>query len=50
MICWRTTAKTLLHKLQVKQNRIVRIVFYKMKRKTKLKPLYEKLKFLNVEG
>ena len=44
------TTKTLFHKLQVKQNHTVRIISYKMKRKTKLKPLYEKLKFLNVEG
>ena len=50
MICWGSTTKTLLHKLQVKQNHIVRIISYKLKRKTKLKPLYEKLKFLNVEG
>ena len=42
--------KTLLHTLQVEQSHIVRMISYKMKRKTKLKPLYEKLKFLNVEG
>ena len=42
--------KHLLHKLQVKQNHVVRIISYIMKRKTKLKPLHEKLKFLNVEG
>ena len=50
VICWGSTTKTLLHKLQVKQNHIVRIISHKMKRKTKLKPLYEKLKFRNVEG
>ena len=49
VICWGTTTKTPLHKLQVKQNPIVRIISYKLNRKTKLKPLYEKLKFLNVE-
>ena len=44
--------KTLLQKLQVKQNRIVKIISYKIKNKqtNKLKPLYEKFKFLNVEG
>ena len=42
--------KTLLYNLQVKQNHIARIIYNKMKRKTKLKPLYKKLKFLNVEG
>ena len=50
VICWGNTTKTLLHKLQVKQNHIVRILSRKLKRKTKLKPLYEKFKFLNVEG
>ena len=44
------TTKTFFHKLQVKQNHIVRILSYKMKRKTKLKPFYKKFKFLNVEG
>ena len=29
-----TMTKTLLHKLQVKQNYIVRIILYKIKRKT----------------
>ena len=29
---------------------IVRIISFKIKRKTKLKPLCKKLKFLNVEG
>ena len=50
VIYWGNTTKTLLHKLQVKQNHIVRILSRKLKRKTKLKPLYEKFKFLNVEG
>ena len=33
--CWGTTTKTLLDKLQVKQNHIVRIISYKMKNKIK---------------
>ena len=48
VICWGTTTKTLLLKLQVEQNHIARIISFKMKRKAKLKPLYEK-KNLNVE-
>ena len=50
LICWETTTKTLLRKLQVKQNHIVKIISNKMKRKTKLKSLYKKFKFLNVES
>ena len=44
VIGWGTTTKTLLLKLQVKQNHIVRIISFKMKRKAKLKPLYEEKK------
>ena len=50
VICWGTTTKSLLHRLQVKQNHIVRIISNKMKKKNKLKPFYEKFKFLHLEG
>ena len=42
--------KILLHTFQVKQNHIVKIIFYKMKKKNKLKPKYENLKFLDFDG
>ena len=41
IICWGSSSKTIKHKLQVKQNRI--ITCNKFETKTKLKQLYEQL-------
>ena len=44
------SAKSNIHKLQVKQNRMVKIMRKKHGRKLKLLPLYHKLQILKIEG
>ena len=50
IICWGNSTKTSLSKLQVKQNRIIKLICNNSYHRTKLKPLYEKLQALNVKG
>ena len=50
IICWGNTTKTSLSKLQVKQNRIIKLICNNSYQRTKLKPLYEKLQALNIKG
>ena len=50
IICWGNTTKTSLSKLQVKQNRIIKLICNNSYQRTKLKTLYEKLQALNIKG
>ena len=50
IICWGGTFKKCIRKLQVKQNRIEKLYATNLKKKTKPKPLYEKLQFLKING
>ena len=50
IITWGNSAKFNIHKLQVKQNRMVKIMCKKHGRKLKLLPLYHKLQILKIEG
>ena len=49
IICWGNSSKTIKHKLQVKQNRITKTLCNKFGTKTRLKPLYEQLRVLNID-
>ena len=49
IICWGNSSKTVKHKLQVKQNRIIKTLCNKFGTKTRLKPLYEQLQVLNID-
>ena len=49
IICWGNSSKTIKHKLQVKQNRIIKALCNKFGTKTRLKPLYEQLQVLNID-
>ena len=49
IICWGNSFKTIKHKLQVKQNRIIKTLCNKFGTKTRLKPLYEQLQVLNID-
>ena len=49
IICWGNSSKTIKHKLQVKQNRIIKTLCNKFGTKTRLKPLYEQLQVLNID-
>ena len=48
IICWGNSSKIIKHKLQVKQNRIIKTLCNNFGTKTKLKPLYEQLQALNI--
>jgi len=43
IIAWGNSTKTIMRKLQVKLNLIVKIICYKLGRKTRLLPLYKSL-------
>ena len=49
IICSGNSSKTIKHKLQVKQNRIIKALCNKFGTKTKLKPLHEQLQVLNID-
>ena len=49
IICWGNSSKTIKHKLQAKQNRILKTLRNKFGTKTRLKPLYEQLQILNID-
>ena len=49
IICWGNSSKTIKHKLQVKQNRIIKTLCNKLGTKISLKPLYEQLQVLNID-
>ena len=49
IICWGNSSKVIKHKLQVKQNRIIKTLFNKFGTKTTLKPLYKQLQVLNID-
>ena len=49
IICWGNFSKTIKHKLQVKQNRIIKTLCNKFATKTTLKPLYKQLQVLNID-
>ena len=49
IICRGNSSKTIKHKLQVKQNRIIKTLCNKFGTKTRLKPLYEQLLVLNID-
>ena len=48
IICWGNSSKTIKHKLQVKQNRIIKTLCNKFGKKTRLKPMYEQLQVQNI--
>jgi len=50
IIAWENSTKTIMRKLQVKQNPIVKIICNKLGRKTRLLPLYKSLNLLNIEN
>ena len=49
IICWGNSSKTIEHKLQVKQNCIIKTLCIKFGTKTRLKPLHEQLQVLNID-
>ena len=49
IICWVNSSKTIKHKLQVKQNRIIKTLCKKFDTETRLKPLCEQLQVLNID-
>ena len=50
IICWGNCFKKLIHRLQVKQNLIVKIMCNSTCRKINLKPLFKNLQFLKLSG
>ena len=50
IIYWEIFFKTTKNKLQVKQNHIMKTLCNKFGTKTQLKPLYEQLQVLNIDG
>ena len=50
IICWGNANKTLIKRLQVKQNRVVKILRYKFGRKTRFMPLQDGLQIINING
>ena len=50
IICRGNTTKTNLSELQVKQNRIIKLICNNSYQRTKLKPLHEKLQALRIKG
>ena len=50
IICWGDANKTLTKRQQVKQNRVVKILCNKLGTKTRLKPLYDELQILKING
>ena len=50
IICWGSANNSLIKSLQVKQNHLVKILCNKFGRKTRLKPLYDELEILNING
>ena len=50
IILWRNTTKSISPKFQTKQNRIVKLICNKSAKRTRLKPIYDKLYMLNIRG
>ena len=50
IICRENSSKILKHKLQVKQNRIIKTLCNKFGSKTGSKPLHEQLQALDIDG
>jgi len=50
IIAWENSTKTIMRKLQVKQNLIVKIICNKLGRKTRLLLLYKSLNLLKIEN
>ena len=50
IIFWGSANNSLIKSLQVKQNHLVKILCNKFERKTRLKPLYDELEILNING
>ena len=50
IICWGNTTKANKRKLQVKQNRIIKIICCQFSKKTRLQTLYDQLQVLNIDG
>ena len=48
IICWGNTSKKVLNRLQIKQNRIIKILSKKFGKKVRLQPLFQKLNFLRL--
>ena len=49
IICWGFSFKTIKHKLQVKQNRIIKTLCNKFGANSRLKPFNEQLQVLNID-
>ena len=49
IICWGNSSKTIKHRLQVKQNCIIKTLSNKFGTTIRLKPLYEQLQVLNID-
>ena len=49
IICWENSSKTITHKQQVKQNRIIKTLCNKFGTKTRLELLYEQQQVLNID-
>ena len=49
IICWENVSKVIKHKLQVKQNCIIKPLCYKFRTKIRLKSSYEQLQVLNID-
>ena len=50
IVFWGSANNSLIKSLQVKQNHLVKILCNKFGRKTRLKPLYDELEILNING
>jgi len=50
IICWGNNSKHKIHKLQVKQNKIVKIIEKRFGKEIRLKSLFNNLQLLNING
>ena len=50
IICWGSANNSLIKSLQVKQNHLDKTLCNKLGRKTRLKPLYDELEILHING
>jgi len=50
IIAWGNSTKTIMRKLQVRQNLIIKVIYNKLGRKTRLLPLYKSLNLFKIEN
>ena len=50
LLCWENASTKVLNKVQVRQNRLVKTIINSFRLKTRLKPLFQQLNFLNIDS